>query len=134
MILLGMAAVPLLGLSVLFGTPAALALYMVGRMGAAGASTICYVAAAEQFPTTCRSLAVGFGASCGRLGSIGSPLVWMLPGAHLILASISLCATACVVGLSETAGKSIPDNIDDMRDSADYQDRHRGAQQPNESL
>ena len=41
----------------------ALVLSLLARFGAAGAATICYVAAAEQWPTTCRNLGVGCGAA-----------------------------------------------------------------------
>ena len=77
------------------------------------ASTICYVAAAEQFPTTCRSIGVGYGASCGRFGSIGSPFILLLPNAQLALALVCLAAMACAWGLSETQGQAISDAIED---------------------
>ena len=71
-----------------------LTVYLLARLGAAGAATISYVAAAEQFPTTCRSIGVGYGASCGRFGSMGSPFILLLPGAQLVLAAVSAASAA----------------------------------------
>ena len=75
-----------------------LLLALVARFGATGASALVYVAAAEQWPTTCRNLGVNFGASCGRLGSMISPFMRLLPSPigefqfDLNSAPVNLCA------------------------------------------
>lgn len=115
-LLLALGAAPLFVLGCMpSDAPATLVLLvaLLGRMGAAGASTICYVAAAEQFPTTCRSLGVGAGASLGRLGSIASPFILLLPGPQIILAAIASVAAICAAGLPETKGRAIPDSIEE---------------------
>lgn len=115
-LLLLLGAVPLLALALLpAGSPTALVLPLVlcGRLGATGASTICYVAAAEQFPTTCRSLGVSLGAALGRLGSIASPFLLLLPNPQLVLASVAALAAVCAAALPETKGREIPDDVEE---------------------
>ena len=117
----------------------ALVLSLLARFGAAGASTIVYVAAAEQWPTTCRNLGVGcgaamsyaltltltlepppkpqpsplsrYGASMGRLGSILAPLVGLTPYPTAVLAVVGGAAAAAALALPETQGKAIPETL-----------------------
>ncbi len=120
---LAVAALPLLLLAAYGGVPppeeaapasgtrgrALIALALFARFGAAGASTICYVACAEQFPSTLRSSATGFCSCCGRLGTILSPFV-RLAGPQLrllLLGSVCLFSALAATLLPETAGKPI---------------------------
>ena len=90
-----------------------LALALLARFGAAGSASLCYVAAAEQFPTDCRNSAIGFGAACGRFASVLAPIaVHLLPSPSLILAAIALCAATAALALPETAGKPITEHDD----------------------
>lgn len=113
--LLCLGGTPLLVLGLLPASYTALVLplYLLARLGAAGASTLVYIAVAEQFPTTCRSLGVGYGASCGRFGSISSPFILLTPKPKLVLAAVSVAAAVCAWLLPETKGKVIPDRIED---------------------
>ena len=70
-------------------------LSLLARFGATGASAICYVAAAEQWPTSSRNLGVGFGASCGRLGSILAPLLRLTGWPSACLGGIGAAAADC---------------------------------------
>ena len=88
-----------------------LLLSLLARFGATGASAIAYVAAAEQWPTTCRNLGVNYGASCGRAGSILSPFAVLLPSPSVALGAVGAAAAFAVLALPETAGQAIPDTI-----------------------
>ena len=70
-----------------------------------------YVAAAEHFPTTSRNLAVGYGASCGRLGSILAPLVRLTSAPSAILGGIGATAALAALALPETAGDELPETL-----------------------
>ena len=87
-------------------------LSLLARFGATGASAIAYVAAAEQWPTTCRNLGVNYGASCGRVGSIISPFAVLLPSPSVALGVVGAAAALAVLALPETAGQAIPDTIE----------------------
>ena len=86
-------------------------LSLLARFGATGASAICYVAAAEQWPTSSRNLGVGFGASCGRLGSILAPLLRLTGWPSACLGGIGAAAAIAVLGLPETAGVTLPETL-----------------------
>lgn len=92
---------------------AGLILAMVARFGATGASAICYVAAAEQWPTTSRNLGVGYGAALGRLGSILSPLVRLTPAPFAIIGGVSAVGALAAFSLPETNGKPIPETAEE---------------------
>ena len=88
-----------------------LALALLARCGAAGSSCLCYVAAAEQFPTGCRNSGIGFGSACGRVASILAPLaVNLLSAPFLALAVVAALAALATLALPETAGKPITEH------------------------
>ena len=88
--------------------PLLLLLALLARSGGAGCSALCYVAAAEQFPTGCRNSAIGFGAACGRAASILAPVaVNLLPSPFFFLSFIAAVAALAALALPETAGKPI---------------------------
>ena len=90
-----------------------LALALLARCGIAGAASLAYVAAAEQFPTSCRNSAVGFGAACGRFASILAPMaVHLLSAPMYALAAVAACAALAALMLPETAGKPITERIE----------------------
>lgn len=108
---LTVAALPLLLLFALPSQPdgVIITLALFARFGAAGASTICYVACAEQFPSTLRSSGTGFCNSCGRLGTILSPFV-RLAGPQLrllLLGGVCLLSALAATLLPETVGKTV---------------------------
>lgn len=87
-------------------------LALVARMSASGASTIAWLATSEQYPTSCRNVGVGYGASCGRFGSILAPIVVnLLPQPGVWLGFICALSTACVLLLSESRGVAPPETI-----------------------
>ena len=89
----------------------AFVLALIARCGAAGSSALCYVAAAEQFPTACRNSGVGFGSACGRFASILAPIaVNLLPSPFFLLAALAVCATLAALALPETAGRPITES------------------------
>lgn len=89
------------------------ALSLLARFGATGASAIVYVAAAEQWPTSCRNLGVNYGAACGRIGSVLAPLVTLLPSPGAVLGVVGALAAVAVMALPETGGEAIPETIGD---------------------
>ena len=70
-----------------------------------------YVVAAEQFPTSCRNLGVGFGSSCGRIGALLAPMVLGVVEdyAFLVFGIISFIAGGAVWLLKETQGHKMED-------------------------
>ena len=87
-------------------------LALVARMSASGASTIAWLATSEQYPTSCRNVGVGYGASCGRFGSILAPIVVnLLPQPGVWLGFICALSTACVLLLSESKGVAPPETL-----------------------
>lgn len=90
---------------------ALLILSLAARFGATGASAIVYVAAAEQWPTSCRNLGINYGAACGRVGSVLAPLMKLLPMPSAILGCIGATAALAVLALPETSGQSIPETL-----------------------
>ena len=48
---------------------------------------------------------------CGRIGSILSPLVGLLPAPSAILGVIAAGAAVAVLALPETSGRSVPESI-----------------------
>ena len=111
------------------------ALMLLARFGGGGASTICYVAAAEAFPTSCRSLGVGYGACCGRVGSMLAPLLLHLaPAPSIIFGALGVGCCAVVLALPDTTGQPIAESAAygpcDETTGAHVGDRHavgRGA-------
>jgi MFS family permease len=95
-------------------TPLSMVLFVLGlaaRFGATGASAVAYVCAAEQWPTSCRNLGVNYGATCGRVGSILSPLLWLLPMPMAMLGAIAAAAAIGVLGLPETRGAQLAETL-----------------------
>jgi MFS family permease len=88
-----------------------LAISLLARFGVAGAAGICYVAAAEQFPTTSRAAATAAAAALGRVGSIVAPLLRLTGMPTLLMATIGFVAALAVLRLPETAGTELPETI-----------------------
>jgi len=83
---------------------------LISRFSVAGSSTIVYVVSAEQFPTACRNLGVGFGSSCGRIGAIVAPMILEATSApFVVFAVLSVAAAASVCLLKETKGLNLED-------------------------
>ena len=91
-----------------------LAFVLLARGGGAGCACLCYVAAAEQFPTGCRNSAIGFGGACGRFASVLAPMVvHLLEAPFYALAAVAACAALAALALPETAGKPITERTDE---------------------
>jgi len=86
---------------------------LCGRCAAASASTLVYVIAAEQFPSACRSVGIGFCSSMGRVGAMVAPLVLTSSESAVLWCALmaGLSAGACLM-LSETKGKELQDAIE----------------------
>ena len=111
LIIAAIALMLLAAFSTIIPAPIATILMLVARFGSTGASAICYVAAAEQFPSSCRNLGVNYGAGCGRLGSILSPLMKLLPSPSAVLGGIGAIAALAVLALPETQGVQVPETV-----------------------
>jgi len=90
---------------------ALMVLALLARFGATGASTICYVAAAEQWPTMSRNLGLGYGAALGRLGSILAPLTRLTPSPFAIIGLVGAIGALAATGLPETKGRAIAETV-----------------------
>ena len=90
------------------------ALALLARVGASGASTIAWLATTEQYPTSCRNAGMGYGAACGRLGSILAPIVVnLLPAPGVWLGLLCFVSTLCVLPLHETRGAPVSEALAD---------------------
>ena len=106
------------------------ALQLLARVGATGAAAIAYVAAAEHFPTTSRNLAVGYGASCGRIGSILAPLLRLTRWPNAVLGGIGTSAALAAFLLPETAGDDLPETVGAQRVAANCSEEERSTRTP----
>lgn len=96
------------------GHAATLALTLAARFCIAGAASVNYLAAAEQFPTSSRSVGMAFAGSCGRLGTILAPPIARVLSAHsqqVVLASGTALGALCVFALPETLGAPMPESV-----------------------
>ena len=84
---------------------------LVARFASAGSSTVVFTVSAEQFPTACRNLGVGWGSSCGRIGAAISTQVLQASfvDPFLVFAVFSVAAGASVFLLEETLNKNLED-------------------------
>ena len=89
-------------------------LALLARVGASGASTIAWLATTEQYPTSCRNAGMGYGAACGRFGSILAPIVVnLLPAPGVWLGLLCAISTLCVLPLHETRGAPVSETLTD---------------------
>ncbi|KAM8840598.1 solute carrier family 22 member 13-like isoform 2-T2 [Spinachia spinachia] len=94
------------------------ALAMVGKFGITASFAVVYVYTAEIFPTVLRQ--TGIGASCmfARVGGVLAPALNALrghsPAAPLLIFGASpLLAAVLALALPETAGRPLPDTVED---------------------
>ena len=96
-------------------------LALIARFCIAGASSINYVAAAEQFPTSSRSVGLAFASGCGRLGTFVSPPIAqaLSPYAqHLVVGVGTAVGALCVLGLRETLGLPMAERVAGSRSAS----------------
>ncbi len=93
-------------------------LSLIGKFGSAGCFNLVYIYTAELFPTGARNSVVGFGSMMGRVGSALSLMgdllgtVWP-PLPMVVLGSATVLAGLLAVLLPETAGRPMPDTVED---------------------
>lgn len=95
-------------------------LAVAGKFGGAAAFIILYVYTSELFPTVVRNAALGANSSAARIGSVLAPQVVLL--SHMLGApqlpfvtfgAVALVAACLSTMLPETAGKPLPETIED---------------------
>jgi len=94
------------------------AFVLFGKMFISASFAIISSFTAEIYPTTVRSKAVRFGASCGRIGSIIAPFVicfqYALPYITTVVFGIlAVFAGLLAIWFPETLGKKMPDSTED---------------------
>ncbi|XP_059089159.1 organic cation transporter protein-like [Tigriopus californicus] len=95
-----------------------IALFLLGKMGVTCAFGTVYLFTSELYPTTLRTLGVGFSSMFGRIGAIISPEVASLSLTAFWLPMVIFGGNAVFSGviinfLPETLGKELPDTIED---------------------
>lgn len=95
-----------------------IALFLLGKMGVTCAFATVYLFTSELYPTTLRTLGVGFSSMCGRIGAIISPEVASLSSTAFWLPMVIFGGNALLSGaiinfLPETLGEELPDTIAD---------------------
>eukprot|EP00095_Tigriopus_kingsejongensis_P003154 snap_masked-scaffold791_size96783-processed-gene-0.6 protein:Tk03154 transcript:snap_masked-scaffold791_size96783-processed-gene-0.6-mRNA-1 annotation:"organic cation" len=94
------------------------ALFLIGKMGVTCAFGTIYLFTSELYPTTLRTLGVGFSSMCGRIGAILSPEVAALSHVAHWLPMVIFGTNAIVSGivinfLPETLGRELPETVSD---------------------
>eukprot|EP00090_Calanus_glacialis_P032653 TRINITY_DN5410_c0_g1_i1.p1 TRINITY_DN5410_c0_g1~~TRINITY_DN5410_c0_g1_i1.p1 ORF type:complete len:558 (-),score=101.16 TRINITY_DN5410_c0_g1_i1:160-1833(-) len=94
------------------------ALSLLGKFGASAAFAIVYVFTAELFPTPVRNSAVGLCSTFARIGGMLAPVVADLAVYAPSIPFIIMGSSCCIGGLAalllpETAGKPLPDTIEE---------------------
>ncbi|XP_043923140.1 solute carrier family 22 member 13-like [Protopterus annectens] len=93
-------------------------LAVIGKFSTAASFSICYVFAAELFPTVVRQNGVGITSMAARLGGIVSPLVRLLEEYHSAIPLVIYGSTPVLGGLlcfflPETRNKELPDTTEE---------------------
>ncbi|XP_065332328.1 organic cation transporter protein [Cloeon dipterum] len=91
---------------------------MVGKFFIAASFAIIYNYTAEMFPTVVRNTALGVGSMCARLSGALTPMIGLLDSLDktlptVIFASLALLAGALALFLPETAGKPMPQTLEE---------------------
>ena len=92
---------------------ATLAFGLLGRLSAVPLACVIWLAVAEWFPTSVRSLVLGIGAASGRIGCIVCPLLVngsLVGGALIVGIFLGFC---CIITLflSESKGATLADVV-----------------------
>lgn len=88
---------------------------VVARVCIGSSTGIAMVAMAEQFPTSCRSNGVAFGAMAGRLGSVIAPVVAEMLDERmraLVIGLMLAVGSICILFLKETLGAVMADQLE----------------------
>ncbi|KAL6100128.1 uncharacterized protein ACO6RY_01795 [Pungitius sinensis] len=93
-------------------------LAMVGKFGITASFAVIYVYTAEIFPTVLRQTGIGVSCTFARVGGVLAPAINMLhahsPAAPLVIFGASpLLGAALALALPETAGRPLPDTVED---------------------
>nr|XP_020498847.1 solute carrier family 22 member 13-like [Labrus bergylta] len=94
-------------------------LAMVGKFGITASFSIIYVYTAEIFPTVLRQTGIGVSSMFARMGGMLAPIINLLhnsnPAIPLIIFGTSpLLVAVLALALPETAGRPLPDTIEDV--------------------
>ncbi|XP_043922210.1 solute carrier family 22 member 13-like [Protopterus annectens] len=94
-------------------------LAVIGKFSIAASFSICYVYAAELFPTVVRQNGIGFISMAARLGGMVSPLVCLLEEYHSAIPLVIYGSTPVLGGLlcfflPETQNKELPDTTEEI--------------------
>lgn len=88
---------------------------MLARFAIAGANAVLYLWGAELFPTCVRAAALGILSMMARLAAVVSPFVFAYTSNPLVIIGLpALFAGAISQSMPETAGRPMPDSIEDL--------------------
>ena len=87
-----------------------------GKFGGSACFSIVYIYAAELYPTSIRSTAVGLGSTVARVGGIAAPLVAGMNGLiPLLIFGVSALLGGCLaIFLPETLGAPLPQSLEQV--------------------
>uniref|UniRef100_A0A667XAJ7 Si:dkey-166k12.1 n=1 Tax=Myripristis murdjan TaxID=586833 RepID=A0A667XAJ7_9TELE len=93
-------------------------LAMLGKFGITASFAVIYVYTAEIFPTVLRQTGIGMSSMFARMGGVLAPIINMLhnrsPTAPLVIFGCSpLLGAVLALALPETAGRPLPDTVED---------------------
>ena len=111
-----------------------LACSLMGKFGEAAAFGLVWLYTAELFPTCLRNRVCGFCALMGRLGGITTIMLDLLkdywvPAPVMIMGVSATMAGVCAFAFPETAGKKLPDTIEEATHIGEEQKISRNVQQ-----
>ncbi|XP_028317464.1 solute carrier family 22 member 13 [Gouania willdenowi] len=94
-------------------------LAMAGKFGITASFATIYVYTAEIFPTVLRQTGIGVTSMFARVGGVLAPVINMLqnhsPATPLVIfGTCPLIGAALAMALPETAGRSLPDTVEDV--------------------
>ena len=94
-------------------------LALLGKLCLSSSNAVVYIHSGEIFPTTMRNSGMGLVSAAGRIGNVMAPYVVSLGDfipflQFTVLGVMSLVAGVLNMKLPETAGRELPDNIDDL--------------------